>query len=454
MPDTGTFTRRGFLAGAAGLAACSRPAAGKKPNFVIFLADDMGYGDLPSYGAPDIRAPHIEAIGEAGCRFTQAYANAPQCTPTRAALLSGRYQQRFGGLECAIGVGNVGRYDEAIWLQKRDELGLPADPPTMGRIFKRHGYDTACFGKWHLGYLEKFSPNRHGFDEFFGILGGNADYFTHREYGGWPVLYHNGEQVEEEGYMTELIARHAVEWLDRRQEKPFLLYVPFTAPHTPVQGPEDAGKKITEENWNQGDRATYCRMVEAMDEAVGRILAKVREVSAGEETYVVFASDNGGYKLSRNDPFRGGKSYLWEGGVRVPLLIQGPGIPAGSETEQVALTMDLLPTFLSAAALPSPPASRFDGVDLMGVLRGEREPFQRTVFWRYKRAKNRRKAVRHGNMKYLWDNGEEYLFNLSEDIREEHNLLEDFPGVAAELKDKLAAWEEEVRAPRLAEFPG
>ncbi len=454
MTTSGTLTRRGFLAGAAGFAACTRPAPAEKPNFVLFLADDLGYGDLSSYGAPDIRTPHIDAIGERGCRFTQAYANAPQCTPTRAALLSGRYQQRFGGLECAIGVGNVGRYDEAVWLQERNELGLPADPPTMGRIFKRHGYATACFGKWHLGYLEKFSPSRHGFDEYFGILGGNADYFTHREFGGWPALYHNGKPVQEEGYTTYLIADHAVRWLESRRQNPFLLYVPFTAPHTPVQGPDDKDKKITEENWNKGDRATYCRMVEAMDEAVGRILEKVREVSRGRETYVVFVSDNGGYGLSRNDPFRGRKSYLWEGGIRVPLLVEGPGIPAGSETDQVALTMDLAPTFLSAAGLAAPPASRFDGVDLTGVLRGEREPFQRTVFWRYKRAQNRRKAVRHGNMKYLWDNGTEYLFNLAEDVREEHNLLEDFPGVAAELRDKLAEWEEEVRAPRLAGFPG
>ncbi len=448
------LNRRSFLTAAAGLGvACSQQAARRPANIVILLADDLGYGDLSSYGCPDIQTPHIDAIGARGVRFTHCYANAPECTPTRTALLTGRYQQRVGGLECAIGVGNVGRYDEAAWLAERGELGLPAGEATLGRIFHKNGYDTACIGKWHLGYLDKFSPNRHGFDEYFGILGGNADYFRHREQGGGPVLYRNGQPVEREGYFTDLAADHAVDWLAGRGSKPFLLYLPFTAPHTPLQGPGDSGKPVTDSNWNQGDRATYARMVESMDAGVGRVLAQLDRMGAADNTLVIFLSDNGGYALSRNDPFRGRKGTLWEGGIRVPCMMRWPGvIPEAATTSQVSLTMDMLPTLLAAVDIPAAPERKLDGVNLLPVLKGERAPIVRTVYFRYKRLDNRRQAVIHGHMKYLWNNGGEYLYNLAGDVHEDENLMAEFPGVAAELKDKLAEWEQEVRAPRLAGF--
>jgi N-acetylgalactosamine-6-sulfatase len=205
------MNRRSLLKGGIALALPGFGSAQqrKKPNVVFILADDLGYGDLSAYGS-QIRTPNIDSIGNQGVRFTQFYANAPECTPTRSALMSGQYQQRFGGLECAIGIGNVGRYDEAIWLQKRGELGLPPSAITMPRILKDNGYDTAIVGKWHLGYLPKFSPNRHGFDEFYGILGGNADYFTHREQSDLPSFYHNDTPIQQEGYMTDLLSEHAV----------------------------------------------------------------------------------------------------------------------------------------------------------------------------------------------------------------------------------------------------
>jgi arylsulfatase A-like enzyme len=446
------FSRRSFLAGTAGFAACSQAPRKQPPNIVFLFADDMGYGDLSSYGCPDIRTPHTDSIGASGVRFTHCYANAPECTPTRTALMTGRYQQRVGGLECAIGVGNVGRYDEAVWLRERDELGLPATDPTMPRYFKRHGYDTALFGKWHLGYSPQFSPNRHGFDEFFGVIGGNANYFTHREAGGWPVLYHNERQVEEEGYLTDMFVDRAVDWLGQRRDDPFLLYLPFTTPHTPLQGPSDGDKVVTDDNFNQGERSTYVKMVENMDDGVGRVLAKLDEMGVADNTLVVFKSDNGGYGLSNNGPFQSGKGRLWEGGIRVPCMMRWPGaLPAGTTTSQVSLTMDLLPTFLAAIGANIPP-ERFDGVNLLPILTGEQEEFVRTVFFRYKRLENRRKAVLHGSMKYLLNNGDEYLYNLAEDPGEVQNLLADFPGVATELKDKLAAWEVEVRAQRLETY--
>ena len=447
--------RRSFLAASlAGLSgACSPAPRAQPPNVVLLLADDMGYGDLASYGCPDTATPHTDSIGAQGMRFSNFYANAPQCTPTRTALLTGRYQQRAGGLECAIGVGDVGRYDEAIWLAERGELGLPSSELTLGRIFQNRGYDTACFGKWHLGYRPQFSPNRHGFDEYFGILGGNADYFRHTEASGLNVLYHNSEPVQREGYLTDLLIDSAVEWLGRRRDNPFLLYLPFTAPHTPLQGPGDAGKIVTPENWNKGDRATYVKMVESLDAGIGRVLAQLDTMGASDNTLVIFLSDNGGYNLSRNAPFRGQKSVLFEGGIRVPCMMRWPGvIPEGSESTQVGLTMDLLPTLLAAAGI-APPANRtLDGIDLMPVVRGQRPPSARTVFFRYKRGDVRQKAVLHGSMKYLWRNGREDLFNIAADRHEDQDISTDFPGVVTELKDKLAEWEIEVRAPRLAGF--
>jgi N-acetylgalactosamine-6-sulfatase len=377
-------------------------------------------------------------------RFTQFYANAPECTPTRTALLTGRYQQRVGGLECAIGVGEVGRYDEAEWLDSRNELGLPASEATMGQMFKAADYDTGCFGKWHLGYREEFSANRHGFDEFFGILGGNADYFTHHEQDGGPVLAHNGKIVNRKGYLTDLFADAAIEWLKRPRTRPFFLYLPFTAPHTPIQAPDDPTVR-------NGHRPTYARMVEHMDKRIGDVLKHVPAAN----TIVVFLSDNGGDANGRNAPFKGRKSSVWEGGIRAPLLVRWPGVvPEGKTIDQVGITMDLLPTFLTASGIRAPERRSFDGLDLMPTLRGTRQPFSRTLFWRYKRAEARRKAVREGDWKFVVQDGERGLYNLASDPGEDRNLIAGEADRRKALETKLEAWEREVQAPRLREFPG
>lgn len=453
MPAALLPTRRGFLELAAGAFRGPFVARRRLPNLLLILADDLGYGDLSSYGAPDIRTPAIDSVGAQGIRFTRCYANAPECTPTRTALLTGRYQQRVGGLECAIGVGNTGRYDEAIWLQQRGELGLPASELTLPKILKGHGYATACIGKWHLGYLPKFWPRQHGFDEFFGILGGNADYFRHTEASGQKVLYHNDRQVDREGYLTDLIGEHAVYWLSRRRGEPFFLYLAFTAPHTPVQGPEDRHKQVDEKNWEQGDRATYARMVERMDQRIQDVLDALDRLGASEDTLVVFFSDNGGYALSRNEPFRGRKGQLWEGGIRVPGLMRWPGrLPAHIHSEQVLITMDLAPTFLALAGLPLPAQPPFDGMDLSKVLMGQRAPVTRRLFWRYKRGSTVRKAVLDGSMKYLWNNGQEELYDLAQDPQESRDLKDEQPGLLASLRQALSQWEQQVQAPRLKDF--
>ena len=442
------------LLGAAPAFAARPPQA--RPNVVLFVADDLGYGDISSYGCKDIRTPNVDRIGARGVRFEKFYSNAPDCSPTRSALMTGRYQHRVGGLECAIGVGNVGRYDDAEWLAGRHELGLPASETSMPRIFKNAGYDTGCFGKWHLGYEENFSPNGHGFDEYFGVLGGNADYFTHHEdtKGGAPMLYHNRKLVERKGYTTDLFAEEAIGWLKQRKNgKPFFLYMPFNAPHTPIQDPDEYDPKTNTAPRHQGDRKVYAKMVERKDRRIGDVLAQLEAMGVADNTIVIYHSDNGGDGNGDNGPWRGRKGSLWEGGIRVPCVMRWPGVlPEGKTVEQVSMTMDLLPTLIAGTGIASPPGRKFDGVNLLPVLTGKQKPFGRTLFWRSKREKRVRKAAREGDLKYVIDDGVEELHDLARDGREEKNLLPGAAADAARLKAKLAAWEREVMAPRLRPF--
>lgn len=456
------LTRRNLLGGAAlvGSMLLRRAALGAEtpPNIVLFLADDLGYGDLSSYGAPDIQTPNIDGIAQRGIRFTQFYANAPECTPTRAALLTGRYQQRVGGLECAIGVGDQGRYDEAIWLQKKGELGLPTSEVTLPRILSELGYECGCFGKWHLGYPKKFWPNRHGFDESFGVIGGNADYFLHTEAEGRPALYRNEDEVKQSGYMTDLIAAEAVKWLrrpglKRGSVKPFFLYVPFTAPHQPIQDPDGLDEKTGTAPAQPGNRKIYAKMVEVLDKRVGAVLGEIESMGAIDNTIVIFASDNGGDANGRNLPYRGRKSQLFEGGIRVPCMIQWTGkLPAGVTSDQVTMTMDLAPTLLSATGKKPKKKVSFDGEDLLAIWKGEQPVRPRTIYWRYKRAENRRKAVRDGDWKFIEDNQDEYLFDLAKDPSEKTNLLDQASAKAQQYRDMIAKWEQSVAAPRLKNY--
>jgi arylsulfatase A-like enzyme len=444
--------RRSLLKGlgALPLAAMPSSAATRKPNVVFILADDLGYGDLSCYGSTSIRTPNICGIASQGVKFTQFYSNAPECTPTRSALMAGQYQQRFGGLECAIGIGDVGRYDEAIWLQKRGELGLPPSAITMPRILKDNGYDTAIIGKWHLGYLPKFSPNRHGFDEFYGILGGNADYFTHKEESDLPCFYHNDKPIAEDGYMTDLITGHAVDWLRGRSRKPFFLYLPYTAPHLPLQGPDDRDKPPDNKSHDR-----YRAMIERMDRGVGDVLRQLDRMGAAGNTLVIFMSDNGAIPVGSNARLRGFKSSVWEGGIRMPAMARFPGvIKPGTTTAQVGIGMDWLPTILAAGGMRAPAGKKIDGVDLLPVMKGAKPAFARDIFFRYKRLEARRKAVRSGDWKYVWDGGKEELHNLADDDAEAKDVLRERPEIGADLKKKLAAWEVDVRAPRLRDFPG
>jgi N-acetylgalactosamine-6-sulfatase len=445
------ITRREFGLGL-GLAASIGRAAAKRPNIVIFLADDLGWRDIGCYGASDVKTPHIDGMARRGVRFSQYYCNAPECTPSRAALLTGRYQQRVGGLECAIGVGNVGRYDEAEWLEKRGELGLPATEWTFSRALRNSGYRTACFGKWHLGYPRKFHPSVHGFEEYVSILGGNANYFTHREEDGTLVLNRNGKPLVRKGYVTDIFAEESIAWLKRRRGQPFFLYLPFTAPHVPLQDPAAYDPKTGTAPVVTQDRRVYCRMVERMDARIGDVLSQIRAMGAEENTIAIFMSDNGGEANGDNGELRGRKGSVWEGGLRVPCIAQWPGkFRPGSSTSQLTMTMDFAPTLLRAAGVEPP--GNLDGIDIAPFATGEREPQPRTVFWRFKRSTNVRKAAREGDLKLVSDNGQEELHDLASDPREEKNLLASRLADAQRLRERLAAWERDVAAPRLRDFP-
>jgi arylsulfatase A-like enzyme len=456
-----TITRRDFLIRSAGIAALSAigyrcfGAQGKpRGNIVLIMADDLGYGDVGCYGCKDIRTPAIDGLAADGVRFTNFYSNAPECTPTRTALLTGRYQQQVGGLECALGIGNVGRYDDAIRLRQTHDLGLPAEETSIARMLKDAGYATAISGKWHLGYEPKFFPLRHGFDSWFGPVGGATDYFHHIEYTGQLALYENDKPVQREGYLTDLITDEAVSFIQRSRSKPFFLYVAYTAPHTPYQGPGDKKPEpVPEADYSKGSRETFAAMVERMDQGIGRILKSLDDAGLADNTLVIFMSDNGANRTGDNSPFSGYKGNLFEGGIRVPCIAKWPGVLAkGAVSEQPCMTMDFSRSIVRVAGTEPPAGRNFDGTDILQAVATNLPVRRRTLFWRARRGEWTRKAVRDGSLKFIslqnGDNLKEYLFDLERDPAEKNSLLNKQPDDVRRLKTLLRNWEEEVKHKR------
>ncbi len=426
----------------------------RAPKVLLILADDLGYGDLSGYGATDARTPNLDRLATQGVRFTQFYANAPECTPTRTALMTGCYPQRYRGLECAIGVGNVGRYDEAIEQANRHALGLSVADSVLPRALNAVGCTTAIFGKWHLGYEPRFHPLSHGWDRFFGVIGGNMDYYRHREQSPLPVLFEARTPVEREGYATHLFTDAAVAFLeDQPNDQPFFLYVPYTVPHTPIQTPENPDKPITDATWNQGTRAEYVAMVEDMDRQVGRLLKALDHQGLADETLVIFASDNGGTKLADNGPFRGTKGTLFEGGIRVPCIVRAPGeIKPGTVSERPGMTMDLTASILSWSGAELPAGQPLDGTDLIGQIVDSQPEIKQPRFWRYRRGERTWRAVRDGSLKYIdlqdGPDRETWLFDLEDDPGESRNLLDTRAADAKRLHALLGLWEAEMARDR------
>ncbi|MEL1251461.1 sulfatase family protein [Aurantiacibacter gilvus] len=445
--NIGNFTRRGAMgaAGAATLAITVPGLAhspGRKPNFLFIMADDLGYADLSCYGRREYETPVLDGLAAQGLKFTHGYANSAVCSATRVGLITGRYQYRLRvGLEEPLG---------------NRELGLDPAHPTMPSLLRDAGYHTGLVGKWHLGWLPNFGPRLSGYDEFWGIRGGGVDYFTH-DVGGNPDLWDGDVQIEEVGYMTDLMGDRAIEYLDERaqEDKPWLLSLHFTAPHWPWEANNEEGRaesaRLAEHgptipgslditHFDGGNMETYAGMVTSLDANVGRVLARLAELGMEQDTVVVFTSDNGGERFSDNWPFTGIKTELLEGGMRVPFIVRWPGLTLpGTETDVPALSMDFLPTFLAAAGSAPHPDYPSDGVDLRPVLAGGSLP-ERTLFWRFW-AKDQ-KAARRGDFKYLSIGGEEYLFNVVRDPLERANLKFREPEIFAELKAAFDTWNE------------
>jgi arylsulfatase A-like enzyme len=416
----------------------------RPPNVVLIMTDDAGYADLGSYGARDVGTPHLDALARAGARFTDFYANAPSCTPTRAGLITGRYQQRLK-LEAPLGMNLP-----ADW-----ERGLEPAGRSLPQLLKNAGYATALVGKWHLGWKPEYSPLRHGFDYFFGFKAGFVDFYTHTtpDTPGGKDLFENDVAIEQPGYLTDLITARSVRFIEQNASRPFFIDVAYNAPHWPYQVPgkhtvaRDSARHLTPFDDSTSTRADYVAMLEHVDKGVGDILAAIDRLGLRENTIVIFTNDNGGEWLSRNGPLFHNKMSVWEGGIRVPTIIRWPGrIPPGLMTQQVGITMDLTASILAAAGATVPADYKLEGINLFPILEGKTPRVERTLFWRAHPGRQQR-AVRSGDWKLIADMGRPLLFNLRTDIGERNNVVAEHPEIARRLRNLLEAWTREMDAP-------
>ena len=412
----------------------------RKPNFVIIMADDLGYGELSCYGNTAYKTPHLDALAHAGMRFTDYHSNGAVCSPTRAALLTGRYQQRAG----------VGGVIYAGFDQNRNH-GLHQSETTFAESLGGAGYQNGCFGKWHLGYEKKFNPVHHGFNRFRGYVSGNIDYQSHFDRVGVYDWWEGLEHIREKGYSTHLITRHAVKFIEEHRDRPFCLYVPHEAPHTPFQGPGDPGfrvkgKVVPEKRAAAFKRRAYREMVQEMDKGVGEIVAALKRLGLEKSTVVFFISDNGATGFGSNGSLRGNKGQLWEGGHRVPAIVRWPGrIAAGSACDDLSIGMDIFPTLLELAGVNAPENLRLDGRSLVPSLFGKKPPGQRKLYW----SAGRQQAMRNGPWKYVRElKGQKAaaLYNLSSDQGEKNNLAGKDPARLASMQKDYAAWRKDVAA--------
>ena len=421
----------------------------RRPNLLFIVADDLGYADLGCYGGREAGfgpvSPNIDALAAGGLRFTEGYANSPVCSPTRFALMTMRYQYRLrGGLEEPISSKSKGN----------PKLGLPPEIPTLPSLLREPGYATALIGKWHLGYPPACGPLRSGYDDFFGIMAGGVDYFSHVSGKGDHDLYQGEESHHDVGYLTDLLSRRAVDYVERHaqasgEDKPFFLSLHYTAPHWPWETRDDAhlAEQVKDNlfHLDGGDVETYRRMIHHMDEGIGWVVDALRRTGQLENTLIVFTSDNGGERFSDNWPLVGGKMDLTEGGIRVPWVAHWPAaIAAGGVSQQHCMSMDWSATMLALGGGRPHPDYPIDGVSLEAVLRDPQARLERPLYWRMNHRGQR--ALRQGDWKYLKVDAHEYLFNISADARERANLAAREPERLARMREDWLAWEATVPA--------
>ena len=411
-----------------------------RPNIVYIMADDLGYADLSCYGRKDYQTPNLDKLCAQGIKFMNAYAAAPVCTPTRVAFFTGRYPARLA----------AGLYEPIAEGSKDSLVGLSPETPSIGHLLKKAGYETYLVGKWHLGYKPEYSPNKNGFDYFFGFKTGATDYISHTAFKGEPDLYENDILIKKDGYITDLLGEKAIEIIKQSHQKPFFLALMFNAPHWPWQTPQDKPVPFgTAADWTKGGSAeTYATMMKSLDDAVGKLVKTIDDLKLSNNTVIIFTSDNGGVQFSDNGIYKGGKMQLWEGGIREPAFIRWTGkLKENTVTNQAATTMDWTATILSIAGAKPDKNFPLDGIDLLPVLTGKQKEFERTLYWRIFQ-RRQHSAIRDGNWKWLRDEkGEEYLFDLSIDPSEKNNIKEKFSETFIGLKNKFSAWEKTVLAP-------
>ncbi|MEX2152923.1 MAG: sulfatase-like hydrolase/transferase [Gemmatimonadaceae bacterium] len=442
-----SLSRRQFVltTGAATAGILARPdrlfaQQPSRPNLLFILADDLGYGDISAFGRPDYKTPNIDRLVAEGVRFSNAYTAASTCTPTRVGWATGRYPQRqHPDLQRPMGWGT-----DASGLPT---YGLSPEVPTIARMIKRAGYDTALVGKWHLGFQPEFSPLRHGFDEFFGIKGGGADYFTHTGRRNVHELYEGDVTAERAGYMTELLSDRAIAYVSRKRERPFYLSLHYTAPHWPWEGPADThGDSLPHDFTAGGSQMVFREMMKSLDDGIGRVMRALDGAGRSRDTIVIFTSDNGGERYSYNWPWSNGKFTLHEGGIRVPAAMRWVGTLSARSCDQLTITMDWTATMVAAAG--ASPEAGLDGIDLMPFARGMTST-ERTLFWRQPDPiRTPHAAARRGPWKYLRVGTDEFLHDLGSDPGEKSDLKARHPHVLAELREAWNQWDAQMEPMR------
>ena len=408
------------------------PVADARPNIVLILADDLGYGSLGAYGEKEIPTPNIDSIAKNGAKMTNGYVSCPICAPTRAGLMTGRYQQRFGF-----------EHNPGPARQANDNFGLPIDQTTIAEVLKKNGYRTGMFGKWHLGYKPELQPTARGFDEFYGFLSGARSYFPGRRTD--PIL-RGTKQVPDPEYLTEALAQEAVAFMGQKSDKPFFVYLPFNAVHAPLEAPAKYTDPFPELT---GTRKTYAGMQAGLDAAVGKVLDAIKTKGIEKNTVVFFLSDNGGptqQTTSSNKPLRGVKGQMYEGGIRVPFMVQWQGkVKPGTVVQDPCFSLDIFPTVLEIAGISKEEQKeKQDGRSLMPALQGSQSAKSpRAIFWRM----GAQFAVRSGDWKMVSSRGRVELFNLKSDMAETSDLSASEPEKLKELQALYAAWNKENKAP-------
>lgn len=419
--------------------------AGEKPNIVLLFADDAGYADFGFQGSKVMQTPHLDKLATQGVKFIQGYVTASVCGPSRAGLMTGRYQQRFGFEE-----NNVPGYMSVVSALDGPNMGIPLEEKTIADYLKSLGYQTAFFGKWHLGGTDDYHPTKRGFDEFYGFRGGARSYYAYPEA---PKQELNklergfGNFAEHEGYLTDVLADAAVDFVERKKDDPFFVFLSFNAVHTPMMAEEADLAKFPE---LAGKRKEVAAMTLALDRACGKVLDKLTELGLDDNTIVIFTNDNGGpsdKNASVNLPLSGTKSNQLEGGIRVPFVMRWPGkIKENTEYNYPVSTFDLLPTFVEAAGGDAKNIDKIDGVNIMPYIQGEIEgrPHQK-LFWK----KETRAAMRDGDWKLIrFSDRPAELYDISKDISEHNNLAAKYPYRVQQMFKEIYEWELTLERPR------